>query len=50
MEQWNGGISGIIVKFATMTNDPVPHQIYSSVHTILYMQLSLSSQKGDREE
>ena len=32
---WNGGmVEGWIVEWATMTNDPVPHQTYSSVHTM----------------
>ena len=40
MEWWNGGI----VEWATMTNDPVPHQL------ICVCALFSSAQKGEREE
>ena len=44
MERWNG-----IVEWATMTNDPVPHQTYSIERAHYAAQLE-QSQKGDREE
>ena len=40
VEWWNGGI----VEWATMTNDPVPHQV---IHYAAQLE---QSQKGDREE